>query len=358
MLTLSNPLHLAVVGNPPKGAHMARRRHSKRAHSKRAHKISKRSVKTLRSKWRKLTRPGGAKSHLKVHVKRYAGHRKAIKGMRGSGRKGTVSIFSKFTGKFLGTNPSRRNPAILATGKELLVTPIMSLPKSVPALFKGKIVVNAAFAVGGALTGLVGGTMLQKFTLPYLGMIPVVGPKISAAMGKATVQRVVGAAFALLSAGVVGKFGIKDAAKRNAFITGAAAAALVEAIFPGKASSLMYKIPVVGGFLAPVASPVQGMAGLFGTDDLAGIGFGAYVEAPGYQGTGAYVEAPAYQGTGAYVEAPGYQGTGAYVEAPAYQGTGDLSGYNDAVAGMGYAGEALASDLGAMGSNMASHLDS
>jgi hypothetical protein len=62
---------------------------------------------------------------------------------------------------------------------------------------------------------------------------------------------------------------------------------------------------------------------------------------------GAYVESPAYQGT---------NGMSAYVESPAYQGTNGLAGPNDAVAGMGYAGEQLA-DLGAMGSQMASHLD-
>ena len=321
MLTLSNPLHLAVVGNPPKGSAMARR------------KLSKRVYKSTKSKWRKLTRPGGPKAHLKVHVKRRAGFKKHVKGLKGSGRKGTVSIFSKFTGAFLGTNPRRRNPAIIATGKELMVTPVMNLPKSLPALFKGNLAMNVGFAAGGAVVGLAGGTMLQKFTLPLLAKIPVVGPKISGVMGKAIVQRVVGASFALLAAGVVGKFGVKDPAKRSAFITGAAAAALIEAVFPGRASSLMGRIPVIGHYIAPVASPVQGIAGLFGTDDLAGIGFGAYVEAPGYQGTGAYVEAPGYQGTGG------------------------LAGPNDAVAGMGYAGEALASDLGAMGSNMASHLD-
>jgi hypothetical protein len=354
LLTLSNPLHLAVVGNPPrKGAAMARRR---------TKRISKRAYKSTKRVWRKKVHTGRFKG-LKVHVKRRAGFRKAIKGIRGTGRKGTVSIFSKI-GRFLGTNPRKRgrNPAILATAKDLVITPVTSLPQSVPALFKGPVVKNVAFAAGGAVVGLAGGSMLQKFTLPLLAKLPVVGGYVAQAMGNSTAQRVVGAGFALLAGSAAG-FAVKDSGSRKAFVTGAAAAAIIEAIFPGRASALLARIPVVGQYISPIASPVQGIAGLFGTDNLAAIG--AYVESPAYQGTngmGAYVESPAYQGTngmGAYVESPAYQGTNgmsAYVESPAYQGTNGLAGPNDAVAGMGYAGEQLA-DLGAMGSQMASHLD-
>ena len=335
LLTLSNPLHLAVVGNPlRKGPAMARR----------TRKLSKRSYKATKRVWRKKVGHGRFKG-LKVHVKRRAGFKKKVRGLRGTGRKGTVSIFSRF-GKFLGTNPRgrRRNPAIVAQAKDLIITPVTSLPKEIPALFKGKLVQNLGLAAGGAVAGLAAGAMLQRYTLPYLAKAPVVGPAIANAMGKAIVQRIVGAGFALLAGGVIGKVALKDKSKHVPFVTGVAAAALAEAIFPGRFAALVAQVPVVGGFLAPVASPVQGIAGLFGTDDLAAIG--AYVESPAYQGTngvGAYVESPAYQGT---------NGVGAYVESPAYQGTNGL-GSNDAVAGMGYQGEQLAG----MGSNMASHLD-
>jgi hypothetical protein len=333
LLTLSNPLHLAVVGNPhrpsrspSKGKAMARHRRKARRLSHKARKSAKRSSHRF------------VKRGLKVHVKRYAGFRKKVRGIRGTGRKGTVTIRSK-RGKFLGTNPRRhrRNPAIVATVKDLLVTPVTSLPKSLPAIFKGSMVKNVGFAAGGAIVALVAGNQLQKLAMPLLARIP----GVSAAMGGSIVQRVVGASFALLSGSVVAKFGLKDAASRNAFVTGAAAAALIEAIFPGRIAQTLANVPVIGGFLAPAASPVNGLRGLFGTDDLA-----------------AYVDAPSYQGTGAYVDAPSYQGTGAYVEAPSYQGTAGLAGPNDAVAGMGYAGDQLAGNLEGMGSNMSSHLDS
>jgi len=138
---------------------------------------------------------------------------------------------------------------------------------------------------------------------------------------------------------------VKSAASKQAFITGTAAAALIEAVFPGRAANMLSRIPVIGPYVASSASPVQGLAGMFGSDELA-----------------AYVESPAYQGVGAYVESPAYQGVGAYVESPAYQGVGGLNGPMDnAVAGLGYDPNELAgghlNGLGAMGSNMASHLD-
>ena len=341
LLTLSNPLHLAVVGNPgpkrsiKKGTPMARRKRVSKSHKRRV---------ALKGRWKSRMRKLAYKppySFTHAVVRKKAGKRKHVKGHAWTGRKGTVGLFDNLTGKLWGTNPRRRghrrNPAIVATVKDMLITPVTSLPKSLPALAKGSIVKNVGFAAAGAIVAMVAGNQLQKIAMPLLARIP----GVSGAMGKSVVQRVVGAGFALLSGSVVAKFAVKDVAARNAFVTGAAAAALVEAIFPGRLARVMSNIPVVGGFLAPAASPVNGLRGLFGTDDLA-----------------AYVEAPSYQGTGAYVEAPSYQGTGAYVEAPSYQGTGGLNGPNDAVAGMGYDGDQLAGNLEGMGSNMASHLDS
>ncbi len=317
LLTLSNPLHLAVVGNPhrpsrspSKGKVMARHRRSARKSSHKARKTAKRSSHRF------------AKKGVKVRAKH----------IRRAGRKGSVTIRAR-RGKLV----VRRNPAIVATVKSMLITPVTSLPARVPALFKGQMAKNVAFATGGAIVALVAGNQLQKVAMPFIAKIP----GVSAAMGGGVVQRVIGASFTLLSGSVLGKIAVKDQASQNAFATGVAAAALIEAIFPGRIALLLSNVPVVGGLLAPAASPVNGLRGLFGTDDLA-----------------AYVDAPSYQGTGAYVDAPSYQGTGAYVEAPSYQGTGGLAGPNDAVAGMGYAGDQLAGNLEGMGSNMSSHLDS
>jgi hypothetical protein len=329
LLTLSNPLPLAIVGNPPKGSPMARRRKSA---------ASKRTTR-LKSRWSKLLKTKGWKppySYLSATVRRKAGKRKHVRGHSWTGRKGTVALYDKQSGKLWGTNPRRGlrrflNPGnIVASIKSVTLDPVMALPKGVPALFKGSIVKHVAFAAGGAVVGLVGSTMLQKLAMPLLAKIP----GVSGVMTGGIAQRVVGASFALITGTVVGKLALKDQDSRNAFVTGAAAAALVEAIFPGRIAGLMSNVPVVGNMLAPQASPVQGLAGLFG-----------YTLNPAYQGVGAYVSSPAYQGVGAYVQSPSYQGVGA---------AGD-----QVLAGLGYAGEQLAgsNDLAGMGSNMASHLD-
>ncbi len=321
----------------------------------------RRAVSRLRYSWKKRTSHGGGKrkagrySHLAAVVRRNkngtvrAGRRKHVKGHSWTGRKGTVALYSRQTGKLWGTNPRKRgsrrgglmrrfNPSGIATeAKSLIVTPVMNLPKSVPALLKGKIVKHAAFATGGAVVALVGGTMLQGVAMPLIAKIP----GAAGVLGGGMAQRVIGASFALVAGGVAARVALKDTDARNAAVTGAAAAALIEAIFPGRLAAMIARSPLpasVTSQIAPAASPVQGLAGMFGTDDLA---------------MGAYVQAPGYQGVGAYVEAPGYQGVGAYVQAPGYQGVGDLEG----AAGLGYAGEQLAGNLDGMGSNMMSHLD-
>ncbi len=322
-------------------------------------KRGRRTASRLRYSWKKRTRSGkyqGLGAVVRTHKNGTVRHgrRKHVKGHSWTGRKGTVALYHRKTGKLWGTNPRKRgsrrggfmrrfNPAgVLDQTKNLIVTPVMDLPKSVPALFKGKIVKHAAFATGGAVVALVGGTMLQKFSMPLLAKIP----GVTNAMSKSVVQRVVGASFALVSGGVVASVALKDRDARAAWVTGTAAAALIEAIFPGRLAGLIASAPLpaaVTAAVAPAASPVQGLAGMFGTDDLA---MGAYVQAPGYQGVGAYVEAPGYQGVGAYVQAPGYQGVG-----------GLAADGSNAVAGVGYAGEQLAGNLDGIGSNMMSHLD-
>lgn len=376
LVTLSNPLNLAVVGNPPRHRrkHMARTRHRSRH---RRHRTSS-HVKRLRHRGHRIARKRGMWSRVRTtrsgavkHVRR----KHSRKLGRWSGKKGTITFYKGR--RKIGTNPRRRrgrsgrfmrrfNPGgmvggIMGKANDYILSPIESLPKGLPALLKGNLVKHAGFAVAGSIAAMVGGNMLQKFTLP---LIAKVLPASAGVMSGGITQRVLGASFALLSGSLIGRFGLKDIDARNAFVTGAAASALVEAFFPGKMGSLLGKLPLIGGWIAPAASPVQGIAGLFGTDSL-----GAYVQAPGYQGVGAYVQAPGYQGVGAYVQAPGYQGVGrlgTYVSAPSYEGSvagfapmlPGMSGPGDeAVAGLGYAGEQLAGNLEGMGSNMMSHLD-
>jgi len=319
-MTLSNPLNLAVIGNPG----------PRRRRSKRAAKVSQ-----LKSRWKKRTRPGGRWAGYKAVIRSKAGRKVKVRGKGRrwafTGRKGTVSLHRR--NKLVATNPVN---AI----KRTVVTPLTSLPKSLPALFKGKVAKNVLFAGGGAVTGLVGGNLLQSTIMGALNRF--MPAAIQGALSNGIVQRVIGASFALVAGGVVGRFALKSTSDRASFITGTAAAALVEAVFPGRVAGLMSQLPIVGPYLAPIASPVNGLAGIYGSDELA-----------------AYVESPAYQGVGAYVESPAYQGVGAYVESPAYQGVGGPM--DNAVAGLGYDPNQLAgghlNGLGAMGSNMASHLD-
>lgn len=334
LVTLANPLPLAIVGNPPRGARMAKRHRRKTA---RAKLLARR--RQLKYRWKMRTRPGGRYAGFKAVVHEKAGRRKKHKSPRGrrwawTGRKGTVSLFRK--GLLVATNPA-------GAIKRAVIDPVTSLPKTLPALFKGKgMIKHVGFAVGGALTGLVGGSVVQNTIMGFAGrFLPAM---VANAMSKGIVQRVVGASFALGTGSLIARFAIKDRDTKQAFVTGVAAAALVEAIFPGRVAGLLANVPVVGGLLAPKASPVQGLAGLFGSDELAGVG--AYVDASAYQGVGAYVDSPSYQGVGGsmddavagYVDSPGYQGVGA--DPNQLAGSGHLSG------------------LGAMGSNMLSHLDS
>ena len=330
LVTLANPLPLAIVGNPPHGARMARRRR-KTARSKMLAR-----ARQAKYRWNLRTRPGGRYAGFKAVVHHKPGRRKKHKSPRGrrwawTGRKGTVSLFRK--GLLVATNPVNA----IKTG---VIDPITSLPKTLPALFKGKgMVVHVGLAAGGAVTGLVAGGMVQN---TVLGLASRFMPAaVASALSKGIVQRVVGASFALGTGSLIAHFAIKNKDKKTAFLTGVAAAALVEAIFPGRVAGMLSRVPVVGGLIAQKASPVQGLAGLFGSDELAG-----YVEAPSYQGVGGYVEAPSYQGVGGSMD----DAVAGYVESPAYQGVGSDP---NQLAGAGHL-----SGLGAMGSNMASHLDS
>lgn len=331
LVTLANPLNLAIVGNPP-----GKRRRKSTARSRALAR-----VRQLRYRWNQRTRPGGryAGFHAVVHAK--PGRRRKHRAPRGrrwawTGRKGTVHLLRK--GILVATNP------VLSGAKDLIVRPVTSLPKSLPALLKGNVAKNLGIGAAGALTGLVGGNFVQGAVIKALsGVMP---DAVAKAMANDIVQRVVGASFALVTGGLVAKFAIKNPQAKAAFVTGTAAAALFEAIFPGRVAKLLADVPVIGGMIGPKASPVQGLAGLFG-----------YYSTPGYQGVGEYVDAPSYQGVngmGAYVDAPSYQGVnGPMDDAVAGLHGGNLGYDPNQLAGAGHLG-----DLGAMGANMASHLDS
>jgi len=250
----------------------------------------------------------------------------------------------------------RRNPGVLSglTTKSY-AKGLTGLPKALPKLLKGKgMIKNIAYAGGGIVAGMVGGSFLQRWTLPLIEKIPMVGGNLSGGI----TQRILGAGFSYTAAWAIGHVALKKEADRTAFIVGGATGAIIEAIFPGRLGAQMARLPLIGPYIG-YSSPVMGLAAYYGSNELA-----AYVEAPAYQGVGdmgAYVEAPAYQGVGhlgAYVEAPAYQGVGAvgeYVEAPGYQA---MSSAGDSVlSGLGVEMDYSRNDLAGIGSNMASFLD-
>jgi hypothetical protein len=335
-MALANPLPAAIVGNPLRG-----RMSKRRASMSRSRRMAR--ARTLRYRWKARTRPGGRYSGFKAVVHSKAGRRKKHASPRGhrwawTGRKGTVSLLRK--GLLVATNPVKFL-------NSMIVEPVKDLPKTLPALFKKAPIKHALIAGAGGITGLVGGQIVQAQVFNLLARtVPSIVP--SATLGKGMVQRVVGASFALVTGGLVAKFALKGDNQKT-FITGVAAAALVEAIFPGRMAQALASVPVIGPVLTPQASPVQGLAGLFGSDDLAG-----YTSNPAYQGVGAYTENPAYQGVGAYTENPAYQGVGGPMDDAVAGLHGGNLGYDpNQLAGGGHLG-----GMGAMGSNMASHLDS
>jgi len=256
----------------------------------------------------------------KVTVRARAGKRKSNRrwGRRygiSTGRRGTIGFhYGRGRGrtslKTIATNPrrrrrirrARRNPARRARAMTIRgwQQGVMGLPRSLPQLFQGKnMVPNLGFATAGAATSLVVGGMINGMVMNMLGQV---APGL---LGNNMVRGVLGGAITYTGGYVAGSMLIKNTQRRAAFITGAAAAAVINLLMPGQVARLLISIPIIGPQLARM---------------------------PGMMGLGAYVTAPAYQGIGSYVTAPAYQGVGAY---------------NDAVAGLGYGQDALAGELGA-----------
>lgn len=310
----------AILGTAPKrnpgtarGAAKARRRKARKAW------IARKA---------EARRYGKKRTGAKIVIRRRAGKRKANKrftrrtGIR-TGRKGTISFrMGRGRGrkgtKLVATNPrrrksrrrsARRNPgALTVRGWTRGVT---TLPRSVPSLFSGKqMLPNLGFATAGATASLVVGGMLRG---TVMGLIGQVAPGL---VYNNIAQGILGGAITYTGGYAVGSLLIKNPARRSAFITGAAAAAVINLLMPGQVNRMLVSLPVLG----PQLARLPGMMGL-----------GAYVSAPAYQGVGAYVSAPAYQGVGAYDDAVAGLGynqdalageLGAYVSAPAYQGVG------------------------------------
>lgn len=300
-----------------KGAAKARRKRAKKIRRRRA------------AQRKYYTKRKGLRGY-KITARRKAGRRKANKkwarkvGMRRrTGRKGTIA-FRKPVGrgrfKLMATNPRRRkrrrsrrrNPRRGGMAKAISVRSwtggLTGLPKSIPAIFKGKgMLTNVLAATGGAVGSMVIGNTIGS---RLMSMLPLPANK--------WIVGGVNAAITYSGGYLLGSLLLKGP-KKNAFITGAAVAAIANLVMPGIVTSTLAKIPGVNMLVAQL----PGMEGL-----------GAYVMAPGYQGVngmGAYVSAPGYQGVGLLpsdmVAGIGYDDAlagelGAYVQAPSYQGVG------------------------------------
>ena len=240
---MSNPLHLAVLGNPLK--------------KKRSRKTSK------TDKGRTM-----AKRRSKAAKRRSYSRRRV----------------------------ARRNPA--ATSRAYMGG-LTSAPGEVMKIFRGKNAVrNAGFAAGGLIgTYLIGG-LIGRPVGQLIGNIPGVGTNIIG-------QRVLPALIPY-SVGFAGSRMIKNKDMQKALMLGGAAASIIELLMPGQVGRLVEMVPGVRNLAdrQPVVAdadegPVQQ------AQDGIGRALGAYVSAPAYSGTAGlgqemlaeYVSAPAYSGT-------------------------------------------------------------
>ncbi|NEN87973.1 MAG: hypothetical protein F6K48_03225 [Okeania sp. SIO3H1] len=262
-VVMSNPLHLAVLGNPPK--------RSKR-------RVSKKTAK------KKGTNPMAKKKRASYKKRSSSTKRKAYKGST-----------KKMT---------RKNPGAVALGKNY-VGGLAGTPGKVMSIFKGKgALKNAAFAAGGAVATYVAGGFASKMLGGVISKIPYAATPMG--------TRIIGGLMPYSVAFVGSRF-IKDQKVKTAVMVGGGVASLIEIIMPGKVGELVSRLPFMnnlaagsaGATVAEVAQtaeagPVEGL----GQTMLAG-----YVDAPAYAGTAGYVDAPAYAGTGEYVNSPAYAGT-------------------------------------------------
>ncbi len=290
-MLMSNPLPLAVLGNP------GRRRAKKRRRNPRS---------------------------ITVRMLRYSAR---TPGIRWSGRRGHLTTNPKgspMSRRRRHSRTHRRNPGAIAG----YVSAAKAAPGQVLGIFKGpNKIKHTLFAAGGAAgTYLIGGIVAAKLVAPLLSKIPVVGGFVASPMG----ARIVGGLLPFTVGYVASKFVKGDVGK--ALLVGGAAASLIELVFPGKVGQLIARIPGVP-MLAQAAPSVAAPAIKGPTSGLDG-----YVSAPSYAGVGddsalaGYVSAPSYAGVGDEDALAGY------VSAPSYAGVGDeseLDGAEDVMAGIG-----------------------
>lgn len=310
LMLLSNPgMHLALLGNPkrksPKFGYASRKVYAqalRRAKARVGHRFT--------------TLHGGSYS-----VRGFSDHHGKVKrvrtaGVPWSGRRGRFTFFGSVKRKgrkavkTAWTNPLRllRNPM------NALAAPIAGI-KSTPATLMSlkKPNVKTIAAIGGGLIGawIAGGIaagQLNKFG----GKLPqVVVKAVASPIG----AKVTGAALTLAGGAVLAMIFKKQAKE---IMAGATVAAVLNATVPEKVVGVLQKIPglnavqavSIAPYIAPGTVPAADAAN-GATNGLRGLG--AYVTAPGYQGSaglGAYKTVPGYQGVGRDVLA-GYKVVGA-----------------------------------------------
>lgn len=275
---MSNPLHLAVLGNPFKG------------------------------------KPGSTRSTKGTTMaKRRSSRTKRRTTARKPARKTTVRKMAK-------RKYARHNPSIAATGKAYMGG-LTSTPTKVMGLFKGKgAAKNILFTAGGLAGTYVIGGMISGKLGELTARIPGVG---STLIGQRLIPALVP-----YTVGFIGSKFIKDQKAKTALLVGGGVASIIELIMPGKVGELLGKVPglnrlAMGSAGASVASAAQAAEAGPTQQAVEGIGrvmLAGYVDAPSYSGTAGYVDAPSYSGTAGM----GSEMLAGYVDAPSYSGTAGL----------------------------------
>jgi hypothetical protein len=261
-ILMSNPLHLAVLGNPrrrlSKEFPMAKRRRSRRSY--------KRNPVMLAGNPRRRSR----------------------------------------------RRVARRNPTLAATGRTY-VRGLTGTPGNVMKIFQGKKKIQNTMVVAGGtigtylLGGIIGGRLGEMLArIPGIGT-NVIGQRILPALVPYTI-------------GFVGSRFVKQKDLKTALMVGGGLASVIELLMPGQVGRFIEMIPgvrnlamtqpvVAAADAGPVAQAQEGIGRMM----LAG-----YVTAPSYSGSAGlaeYVTAPSYQGSAGLAE---------YVTAPSYQGSAGL----------------------------------
>ncbi len=307
-VTLSNPLHLAVLGNPKRkktrGSSKRRRRSRVRHKSKTKDKTKKGNPMARRRRSRK-SRKSSSRRKNPSHYKR----KSPSKSTRRRSRRRSTGRRKSY----------RRNPTIAKTSKQF-VGGLTGTPAKVMNLFKGKNKVrNIAYTAGGGIATYMIGGIVAKAITPITARIP--------GMTNPMVQRITGALFPY----AIGFFGsrlVKDQNIKTALQVGGGLASIIELLMPGQVGRIIGRIPGIrnlqagaaGAGVAKVAAEAEQGPVATQQEGIGQMMLAGYVDAPAYAGTAGYVDAPAYAGTAGL----GQEMLAEYVDAPAYAGTAGL----------------------------------